>query len=76
MAQLGDLVRAKALVRSAGLAFGPKEAVPARCIVAEVEIALVSVLRCSGTKSKDSVRRASLLCQCFLWVTGRKVTRG
>jgi Flp pilus assembly protein TadD len=26
MAQLGDLVRAKALLRSAGHAFGPKEA--------------------------------------------------
>jgi DNA-binding transcriptional ArsR family regulator len=42
MAQLGDLVRAKALVRSAARAFGPKEAVArARCIVAEAEIALV-----------------------------------
>src|ERR1700736_3160028 len=43
MAQLGDFVRAKALVRSAARAFGPKEAVArARCIVAEAEIALVS----------------------------------
>src|SRR2546421_6177312 len=43
MAQLGDLVRAKALVRSAARAFGPKEAMArARCIVAEAEIALVS----------------------------------
>jgi len=43
MAQLGDLDRAKALVRSAARAFGPKEAVArARCIVAEAEIALVS----------------------------------
>jgi hypothetical protein len=43
MAQLGDLVRAKALLRSATRAFGPKEAVArARCIVAEAEIALVS----------------------------------
>jgi hypothetical protein len=43
MAQLGDLVRAKALLRSAGRAFGPKEAVArARCVVAEAEIALVS----------------------------------
>jgi hypothetical protein len=43
MAQLGDLVRAKALLRSAARAFGPKETVArARCIVAEVEIALVS----------------------------------
>jgi hypothetical protein len=43
MAQLGDLVRAKALVRSAARAFGPKEAVArARCVVAEAEIALVT----------------------------------
>src|SRR5881397_1786722 len=43
MAQLGDLVRAKTLVRSAARAFGPKEAVArARCVVAEAEIALVS----------------------------------
>jgi hypothetical protein len=43
MAQLGDLVRARALVRSAARAFGPKEPVArARCIVAEAEIALVS----------------------------------
>jgi hypothetical protein len=43
MAQLGDLVRAKALLRSAARAFGPKEAVArARCILAEAEIALAS----------------------------------
>jgi len=43
MAQLGDLIRAKALLRSAARAFGPKEAVArARCVVAEAEIALVS----------------------------------
>jgi hypothetical protein len=43
MAQLGDLVRAKTLVRNAARAFGPKEAVArARCVVAEAEIALVS----------------------------------
>src|SRR5207237_373947 len=43
MAQLGDLVRAKALLRRAARAFGPKEAVArARCSVAEAEIALVS----------------------------------
>ncbi|HEY4366150.1 MAG TPA: hypothetical protein VGN07_02880 [Steroidobacteraceae bacterium] len=43
MAQLGDFVRARALVRSAARAFGPKEAVArARCVVAEAEIALVS----------------------------------
>jgi hypothetical protein len=43
MAQLGDLVRAKALLKSAARAFGPKETVArARCVVAEAEIALVS----------------------------------
>jgi hypothetical protein len=43
MAQLGDLVRAKALLQRAARNFGPKEAVArARCVVAEAEIALVS----------------------------------
>jgi hypothetical protein len=43
MAQLGEFARAKALLRSAARAFGPKEAVArARCIVAEAEIALAS----------------------------------
>lgn len=43
MAQLGDLVRAKALVRRAAQAFGAKEALArARCVVAEAEIALAS----------------------------------
>lgn len=43
MAQLGDLDRARALLRRASRAFGPTEAVSrARCIVAEAEIALVS----------------------------------
>ena len=43
MAQLGDLVRGKALLKRAARAFGSKDAVArARCIVAEAEIALVS----------------------------------
>src|SRR5215813_2911464 len=43
MAQLGDLARAKALLRRAARAFGSKEAVArARCVVAEAEVALVS----------------------------------
>ncbi len=43
MAQLGDLARAKALLRAAGRAFGPEEGVArARCAVAEAEIALVT----------------------------------
>jgi len=43
MAQLGDFVKARVLLRRAARAFGPKEAVArARCVVAEAEIALVS----------------------------------
>ncbi len=43
MAQLGDFVRAKELLRKAARAFSPKESVArARCIVAEAEIALAS----------------------------------
>ena len=57
MAQLGDLVRAKVLLRSAGRAFGSKEAVArARCIVAEAEIALVSRDLGWPAKSLDMAR--------------------
>jgi hypothetical protein len=43
MGQLGEHVRAKALLRSAARAFGPNEAVArARCVVAEAEIAFAS----------------------------------
>src|SRR5271169_6453032 len=57
MARLGDLVRAKALVRSAARAFGPKEAVArARCVVAEAEIALVSRDLGWPAKALDSAR--------------------
>jgi hypothetical protein len=43
MAQLGDFIRARALLRSAANAFGSKESVArARCVVAEAEIALAS----------------------------------
>ncbi|NVP56183.1 helix-turn-helix domain-containing protein [Mycoplana rhizolycopersici] len=43
MAQLGDFVRARALLKSAARAFGSREAVArARCVVAQSEIALVS----------------------------------
>lgn len=43
MAQLGDFVRAKSLLRRAARAFGSKEAVArARCVVAEAEVALAS----------------------------------
>ncbi|HET7124750.1 MAG TPA: helix-turn-helix domain-containing protein [Bradyrhizobium sp.] len=57
MAQLGDLVRAKALLRSAARAFGPKEAVArARCVVAEAEIALVSRDLSFPAKTLDAAR--------------------
>jgi len=61
MAQLGDLVRAKVLLRRAARAFGPKEAVArARCIVAQAEIALVS--RDLGWPSQTlTAARATLL---------------
>ena len=43
MAQLGDFQRARALVKRAARAFGPREAVArARCVVAEAEIALAA----------------------------------
>ncbi|ANJ72504.1 helix-turn-helix domain-containing protein [Ralstonia insidiosa] len=43
MAQLGDLTRARALLRNAARAFGSREALArARCVVAEAEIALAS----------------------------------
>ena len=43
MAQLGDLAKARTLLRSAARAFGSKEAVArARCVVAEAEVALAS----------------------------------
>jgi hypothetical protein len=57
MAQLGDLARAKALVRSAARAFGPREAVArARCVVAEAEIALASRDLGWSAKALDAAR--------------------
>ncbi|WP_207485003.1 helix-turn-helix domain-containing protein [Arenibaculum pallidiluteum] len=57
MAQLGDLVRAKVLLRNAVRAFGPDAAVArARCIVAEAEIALVSRDLGWSPKALDAAR--------------------
>jgi len=57
MAQLGDLVRAKTLLRRAARAFGPREAVArARCVVAEAEIALVSRDLSWPAKALDAAR--------------------
>src|SRR3954464_463083 len=58
MAQLGDFVRAKALVRRAARAFSAKEHVArARCVVAEAEIALVSRDLGWPAKALETARR-------------------
>jgi hypothetical protein len=57
LAQLGDLVRARALVRKAYRAFGPRETLArARCVVAEAEIALVSRDLAWPAKALESAR--------------------
>lgn len=57
MAQLGDLARAKDLLRRAARAFGSKEAVArARCIVAQAEIALASRDLAFPAKALDGAR--------------------
>lgn len=57
MAQLGDFVRAKDLLKRAARAFGPKESVArARCVVAEAEIALVSRDLAWPAKALDTAR--------------------
>ncbi|MEO3997327.1 helix-turn-helix domain-containing protein [Mesorhizobium sp. CAU 1732] len=63
MAQLGDLVRARELLRSAAHAFSPKEAMArARCVVAEAEIALVS--RDLGRSSQMLTAARTTLTAC------------
>jgi hypothetical protein len=60
MAQLGDFVRAKVLLRKAARAFGSKAAVPrARCILAEAEIALAS--RELGRSAKSLAQAKTIL---------------
>jgi hypothetical protein len=57
MAQLGDFVRAKTLLRNAARAFGSREGVArARCAVAEAEIALVSRELGWPAKALDAAR--------------------
>jgi tetratricopeptide (TPR) repeat protein len=57
MAQLGDLGRAKALLRHAARAFGSKAAVArARCVVAEAEVALASRELGWPTQALDAAR--------------------
>lgn len=57
MAQLGDLTRARELLRRATRAFGPREHIArARCIVAQAEIALVSRDLEWSAKAVDAAR--------------------
>jgi tetratricopeptide (TPR) repeat protein len=57
MAQLGDLTRAKDLLKQAAQAFGPRDQVArARCVVAEAEIALVSRDLTWPVQSLDAAR--------------------
>ncbi|MGA2487821.1 MAG: helix-turn-helix domain-containing protein [Roseiarcus sp.] len=59
MAQLGDLARAKALLRRAARGFGPREAVArARCAIAEAEIALVSRDLAASVKALEAAHDA------------------
>lgn len=63
MAQLGDLVRARALLRRATRAFGPHEHVArARCVVAEAEVALARAL---GEAWPGDVPRDALIARAF-----------
>jgi DNA-binding transcriptional ArsR family regulator len=63
MAQVGDLVRARALLRSAKRAFGSKEVLArARCVVAEAEIALASRDLGWSPKSLDAARGTLQAC--------------
>ena len=57
MAQLGDFVRAKVLLKIAARSFGAKESVSrARCVVAEAEVALASRDLAWPTKALDAAR--------------------
>jgi hypothetical protein len=58
MAQLGELTRARQLLRRAARAFGPREGLArARCAVAEAEIALAARDLSPSTRSLDAARR-------------------
>jgi hypothetical protein len=58
MAQLGDLAKAKVLLRRAARSFGPRERVErARCVTAEAEVALASRDLRWPTHALDEARR-------------------
>ena len=57
MAQLGDLARARALLRRAARAYGPREALArARCMVAEAEVAVAARDLSWSAKSLSAAR--------------------
>jgi tetratricopeptide (TPR) repeat protein len=59
MAQLGELTRARQLLRRATRAFGPRETVArARCAVAEAEIALAARELGPSSRAIDAARRS------------------
>ena len=58
MAQLGDLQRAKTLIRAAARAFGTRDAVAkSRCVVADAELALATRELASPGKSLETARQ-------------------
>jgi hypothetical protein len=58
MAQLGELTRARGLLRRAARAFGPREVIArARCAIAEAEIALASRDLAPSSRAIDAARK-------------------
>lgn len=61
MAQLGELKRARALLRRAGRAFGPRQTLErARCLAAESEVALAARDLTAATRALDEAGRVFL----------------
>jgi DNA-binding winged helix-turn-helix (wHTH) protein len=59
MAQMGDFVKARSLLRAATRGFGPKEPMArARCVVAQAEVALASRDLAFPSKTLDAARAA------------------
>src|SRR3569623_1185835 len=58
MAQLGELKRARALLRQAARAFGPRQALErARCLAAQAEVALAARDLTAAERAQDEARR-------------------
>ena len=61
MAQLGELKRARELLRRAGRAFGPRQTLSrARCLTAEAEVALAARDLTAAARALDEARRVFL----------------